>query len=657
MSKGLKTAGVVLAVIIAFIVIFAWVFDWNWLRGYIGEKVTEKTGREFVIAGNLDVDLSLTPRVRMERVRFANAAWGRERNMLDIEVLEFTIDLARLFTGRVLLPEVALSRPAVVLEKSKDGRKNWVLDKQQKGDAALPEVGRLVMDKGTLVFRDPVINTDVRVDLATAARNQDLRQAALLFKAQGHYKGLPSSAEGRGGSVLMLRDMTRAYPINTQLQVGATRATLNGTITGLDKFSAAELNVDLQGKSLADLFPIFGVILPASPPYHIKGYLSHTGDVWEARDFSGGLGDSDIAGTIKIDIADKRPKLSGKLVSRTLDVDDLAGFIGAPPKTGPGETATTEQKKVVAELEKKTRVLPDKEFKLEQLQKFDADITLTGKSIKREGLPLDDLKVHLILHEGELKLNPLNFGVAGGNVISQIALDARRNPMVFNTDIQFKQLSLKRLIPKLDMSEKSAGIIGGRAQLGGAGNSFAKLMASADGQMGFAMSGGQISNLLLEYAGIDGAEIMKFLFGGDKSVPVRCGVADFKVTDGVMKTEVLVFDTQDTNVKGEGSINLNNESLNLTLRPYPKDASILSLRSPLQAKGTFKDPEFAPDMTSIGGRGGAAVVLGALINPLAALIPLIETGPGKDSNCAALIAAVGTDTKPGKQAPQRGPDR
>jgi hypothetical protein len=39
-------------------------------------------------------------------------------------------------------------------------------------------------------------------------------------------------------------------------------------------------------------------------------------------------------------------------------------------------------------------------------------------------------------------------------------------------------------------------------------------------------------------------------------------------------------------------------------------------------------------------RVGAAVVLGVLATPLAALIPLIETGPGEDSDCKALIASV-----------------
>jgi len=150
---------------------------------------------------------------------------------------------------------------------------------------------------------------------------------------------------------------------------------------------------------------------------------------------------------------------------------------------------------------------------------------------------------------------------------------------------------------------------------------------------------------LLEVVGIDGGEIIKYLLGGDRNATIRCAVADFKVTDGVMKTNVFVFDTTDTNITGEGVINLQNETLDLRLIPLPKDKSILSIRSPLNAKGSFKNPDFAPDKGALAARGGAALLLGALVNPLVALIPLIETGPGKNSDCQELIATATRDMK------------
>jgi len=44
-------------------------------------------------------------------------------------------------------------------------------------------------------------------------------------------------------------------------------------------------------------------------------------------------------------------------------------------------------------------------------------------------------------------------------------------------------------------------------------------------------------------------------------------------------------------------------------------------------------------------------VLGALINPLAALLPLIETGPGENADCQSLVAAAERTADAAKRAP------
>lgn len=185
----------------------------------------------------------------------------------------------------------------------------------------------------------------------------------------------------------------------------------------------------------------------------------------------------------------------------------------------------------------------------------------------------------------------------------------------------------------------SAGLVGAHVRLKGTGNSIATMLAGASGEMGFAISGGELSNLLVEIMGLDGGEIIKFLAGGDQKTAIRCGVASFKVSDGLATSEVLVFDTDDTNIGGSGSINLKDETLNLRLSPRPKDVSILSVRTPIYLHGPFSGPSVSLEKGRLATRAGAAVLLG-LINPLAALIPLIETGPGKDANCADLLQLV-----------------
>ena len=89
-------------------------------------------------------------------------------------------------------------------------------------------------------------------------------------------------------------------------------------------------------------------------------------------------------------------------------------------------------------------------------------------------------------------------------------------------------------------------------------------------------------------------------------------------------------------IGGRGSLDLRKETIDLTLTPQPKDKSPLVLRGPIYVGGTLANPAVRIDKGRIAARGLGAIALG-LVNPLLAIIPLLETGPGKDSDCAQLI--------------------
>jgi len=208
-----------------------------------------------------------------------------------------------------------------------------------------------------------------------------------------------------------------------------------------------------------------------------------------------------------------------------------------------------------------------------------------------------------------------------------------------------------KLFPGNETIARATGLLGGRAVLEGRGNSLAQVLADADGTLGLAMSGGQVSNLVIELAGLDAAEALRLLFQGDRPVALRCAVADVGVRKGVIEARSVVVDTTDTHIKVDGSIDLASEQLDLTLHPLPKDYSLLSLRSPIHVRGTFKDPAIRLD-DQLALRGGVAAVLGTVAAPAAALAALIESGPGDDADCEHLIAAV--ERHAGRDVPEAG---
>ena len=49
------------------------------------------------------------------------------------------------------------------IEESRDGRKNWLLDRQQRDDKAQIEIKRLVLDNGHLEYESPLRYTSLKV--------------------------------------------------------------------------------------------------------------------------------------------------------------------------------------------------------------------------------------------------------------------------------------------------------------------------------------------------------------------------------------------------------------------------------------------------------------------------------------------------------------
>jgi AsmA protein len=145
----------------------------------------------------------------------------------------------------------------------------------------------------------------------------------------------------------------------------------------------------------------------------------------------------------------------------------------------------------------------------------------------------------------------------------------------------------------------------------------------------------------MQQAGLHLIEILQLKLSGDRRINLRCGVADFGVKNGVMQANALILDTDVTTVFGSGRVDLGNETLDLTLAPKSKHFSPVALRGPILVRGTFSNPKVQVDLPRVAARGVGALVLG-LVNPLLALLPLIETGPGLEADCAKLIREVRT---------------
>jgi uncharacterized protein involved in outer membrane biogenesis len=615
--------------------------DASHVRGTLVRIVTEKTGRALAINGDLQWKLDW-PRLHLHAtdVTFANPPWAREKQMLAAAAADVDVDLPRLFMGTLFLSEVELDRSIVYFEVGAEGRKNWLLDPKQQNEKSRAWIGRLRLREGRVSYDDPIVDTSIVAELTqgsgtpTAQTGKD--NSGIAFKASGKYLGLRLAASGSGGSVLGLRDEHTAFPMTVAATLGPTSFRVEGTMAGVLENRAVDVNLALRGESLAELFDVLAIPLPETNAYSFAGRLTHREGAWVYQNFSGRIGHSDVAGSLHFAAGPPRPMLTGELAFKSLDLADLGPVVGKDGASPAPDTSLRGRKAAAPGSAVPFRTLPARSFRRDHWTSVDADVNVKAQTILRpKALPLEHLTSRLRMRESVLTLDPLDFGVAGGDLVGAVRLDGQHNPIRAHAKLDARKLQLAKLLPTIALVQASVGEINGDIELTGRGDSIARMLATADGKVGLVVDGGKVSKLLLEQIALHIPEIVLQHITGDELVDIRCGVAAFDVRHGTMQVTTLVLDTDVIKITGRGSVDLAQESLNLTLIPRPKKMSLFALRGPITVRGELAHPQVSLDTSVTLMRGAAAVALAA-INPLLALVPLADPGSGKDSDCTGL---------------------
>ncbi|WLI17927.1 AsmA family protein [Pseudomonas wuhanensis] len=661
-----------LVVLLAVLVLVIAFFDWNRIKPPLNAKVSEELHRPFAINGNLAVIWRREPdeggwrawvpwpHVVAEDLSLGNPDWSKQPQMAALKRVELRISPLALLAQRVVIPRIDLTEPNADLQRLADGRANWTFKFDPKDPDAEPsnwalDIGAIGFDKGHVMLDDQKLKTqlDLLIDplgkpipfsdiVGDKAAKKALEKGgspqdyAFALKVKGQYHGQNLAGQGKTGGLLALQDATKPFPLQAQMKIADTSVELAGTLTDPLNLGALDLRLKLAGASLGNLYPLIGVTLPDTPPYATDGHLiaklqEPGGAVYRYEAFNGTIGQSDIHGNLTYVASQPRPKLSGALESNQLLFTDLAPLIGADSNAK--QEARGGESKQPAD-----KLLPVEAFRTERWRDMDADVEFTGKRIVHSAkLPFNDLYTHVVLTDGVLSLEPLRFGVAGGNLDAQIRLNGRAEPLEGRAKLTARKFKLKQLFPTLERMKTSFGELNGDADLVGRGNSVAKLLGTADGNLKMLINDGAISRELMELAGLNVGNYVVGKIFGDKEVKINCAAADFEIKAGLATTRLFVFDTENAIVYVDGTANMATEQLDLTISPESKGWRLISLRSPLYVRGKFIKPDAGVKPVPLMLRGAGMVALGVIAAPAAGLLALIAPSGGEPNQCAPLL--------------------
>jgi len=570
----------------------------------------------------------------------ANPAWAHDRQLFTARLIDTEVSTWDLIFGRQHVLFLTLDGARAGLEIDKAGRNTWTF--AGNTPFKVPPIDRAAVTGSALHFIDAKHEADVRLAFGDLTGNVNGRGAErvggpLTFRGGGTALAAPFTLRG---ALTTPNSTITGGRTGLELHAGVAQSTIDitGTLPGVTRIDGADLRVTIAGRNLQTLFKLTGATAPATRAYRIAARFTKDGGDYRFTHIAGRFGDSDLSGNLDVTTGSAKTKLVGELHSDTLAALDIGPWLGFSPNKLDAKGG----KGVVTMVAGHPRVLPDASLDIDALKAFNADIKYTARRIDTGNVPIGNLVLTLDLDDRDLKLSPVAFDVVGGRVTADIDLDAHREPVVTSYDIRMTQVPIGKLLTSFKVEDNGTSAnIGGRIRLRGTGDSVRASLASSNGRIAIVVSKGTLWIRNIELAKLDIQNFVVALLGKDLKKPrdIRCGVAAFTVRGGVSAADPVIFDTGRAVYTMKGQFSFRDESLGLALRGRSKELSFFSAQSPIGINGYFAAPKVNPVSKELIARAGSSVLLGIVATPVAAILPFVDLGTTRNSNCAAIESA------------------
>jgi uncharacterized protein involved in outer membrane biogenesis len=650
----------IVAVLLITIIVAAYVllsaYDYNKFKPHIAKVVEDATGRKLTLAGDIDLEVGLSPTLVVEDVSFQNATWGSRPELAKLKRFEIQIALLPLILKRIAVKRILLVSPDILVETDSSGKSNLDFETgegesqepEKKKSARFPRVALIqtLIENSRITFKD---GTSARTYVLTG---QTLRSTSKDYDSphrlefKGACNDIPLEFAGTLGPIHALADSKRAWPLDLTLKAAGTTVSVDGSIRDVMNLKDVNLALHLEGRSIpevARLLPMSDV--PDLGPFKIGlGFSDVAPKTYKISNLKAAFGDSDLGGSAELSLAQKRPRFTATLSSQNLDLRPVLSQTELI--SGPKEPVGKSKKK-------DDKILPTDHLPLDVLKYADARLTFNARAFLLPRLAINDLTFNMVLDEGHLMVERLEATMGGGTLDAQIDLNVQGKDAALQAELQINQLDLDRMLKKLGLEDVAEGEVDIQVDVEGQGNSVAAIMADLNGKSSLIIGQGQIYNKYIHVLGSIFSPTLPQLLNpfleATEYTQTNCIVSGFAVKDGLARSTALMFDSEDMTVLSKGEVNFTTEELDFSIKPVPKEGarkkkikrsiSLSTLAKQFRLSGTLANPSIEVDSRRASKTFGKGVGA-ALVGPAAVIAVLFTSKTGEKAPCPTVISAV-----------------
>ncbi len=586
--------------------------DFKSLIGPIQARVRDATGRELRVDGNIDLKLSLEPKVVIEGISLANAPWGNAPQMITARRVEAQVALLPLLHRDFQVRSFTLVEPVIALETDAKGNGNWQFSNAAPGAPSPPGgamavgglfVGDLSIQNGTLTYRDGETGKLTTVTIAELSLNARDPGSAVSARFRGSVDDIAVALEGDLGPLTSLAQRRWPYPVALKGQINGQQASVKTQV----KVQEQTVNLD---------------------PLEV------------------GVGKDTLAGQLSVVTGQARSKVAFKLAAPTLALNAIAIPVGGAP----GKTAAVPKSRFM---------FSEAPFDLGVLRSVDADGDLAVDALQLpDGRTLDHVRLQFSLQNSVLDAPVVQVGLFGGTVVGHLKLDAtREKDATLNLHLDAKGLDLSAIFAQAGIKRE---VHGGKTALNvdvaSHGNSLHQWAGSANGNVLAVVGPASLGHTGTSDAALNKlADAVNPFRNVDATTELTCAVVRLPLANGVARVDrSIAFETNKIGVTASGSLDFGSETLDLSIKPQMRKGISLNIdqfASLVHFHGPFSAPTVGVDAKAsveTAATLGAAIATGG--TSLLGQVLLKSATADSAAPCQIALGHAGITPPPGARA-------
>jgi uncharacterized protein involved in outer membrane biogenesis len=610
-----------------FIVVGLGAFPVGALRGMAERKLSDEFGAPVTIGGLSRAEFfTFSPEIIVRDVRIGQPRWAGTGDFLRIGSTSARVPIFSLLAGSPDVQTLRIADLDAALVRDAQGRSNWAGRTERTPPAAdRPfRLERLLVERGRFSLRDAKRRLELRGTLAAGP------SSGLKIEASGTFDGAPARLTA-SGSPLAASDASAAWPFTARLAAGAFDLDARGTMADALNMQSMKLKMRARGSTLKQLDYIIEAGLFGTQDIDLSGDVRRDGSDWHVDRLDGTIGRSRLHAKATVLKRGGRTKIDATVEAPQFDFDDLADDAGLA-------LARAKEARIGK------RVIPDTRINLSRMGPTDGTIRFSAaRLLIKGGSAFRSLKGDLVLDRRLLRVENMVAGLDAGRLTGRVEIDSRGNTPILAADLRLTGSSLATMIGQPDMIR---GPLQGVVRISGQGDTVREAFASGSGKIAFSASSGAVNRAAAFILGQDlGGAIGQKLGDEDAMTPLRCAILVFTVKGGVLTPAPLTIDTEVSRGTGRGRIDLDGETIALTLAGAAREKAALKLVDPIRVTGTLSSPAIAlePPGTSKKQSGG---VFGMVTRSIGSALGLRKDRksaappPAAAANCPALVEAA-----------------